>query len=177
MSKIANIYAASLFELALEENIDKELRDNVKGLCAPFERDSQLVELLAAPMFTMEEKCAVLDEIFAGKVNKYLLNFFKVMTERKVPQYIKEAMEKYVDVYNKHYDIEKVTATTAVELSDELKEKLTKKLESVTGKTIFLENEVDENTVGGIVVKFSDTELNDSIANKLKNIKEELAKV
>lgn len=95
MSKIANVYAASLFELALEENIDKELRDNVKGLCAPFERDSQLVELLAAPMFTMEEKSAVLDEIFAGKVNKYLLNFFKVMTERKVPQYIKEAMEKY----------------------------------------------------------------------------------
>lgn len=177
MSKIANVYASSLFELALEENIDREIRENVSGLCNAFEKGSELVNVLEAPMVTKEEKEAVLDGIFKGKANHYLLNFFKVMTDRKAAGYIKEAMEAYVDIYNKHYNIEKVVATTAVELSAEMKDKLVKKLEAVTGKTILLDTVVDESTLGGVVVKFSDTELNDSIANKLKNLREELAKV
>lgn len=177
MNKIAKVYAASLFELAVEENIDVELRDNLKGLCDPFERDGELVQFLSAPMFTMEEKTAVLDSMFEGKVNGYLLNFFKVMTEKKVAMYIKEAMEAYVEVYNERHNIEKVTATTAVKMSQELSDRLVDKLEKITGKTIILENVVNPAEIGGIVINFRDTEYNATIANKLKNIKEELAKI
>lgn len=128
-------------------------------------------------MISKEEKDAVLDSLFAGKVNKYLLNFFKVMTDRKVAMYINEALEHYVDIYNKHYNIEKVIATTAIEMSDELKNKLIEKLQKVTGKTILLQNQVDKNMLGGVILKFNDAQLDDSIAMKLKNMKDELAKI
>ena len=177
MNKIAKVYASSLFELAVEEKIDVELRDNLKGLCAPFERDSELVQFLSAPMFTLEEKTAVLDEIFKDEVNVYLLNFFKVMTEKNAAMYIKEAMETYVDVYNDRYEIEKVTATTAIKLTKDMTDRLTERLEKLSGKTIILENVVDSAVIGGIIINFRDTELNASIANKLKNIKEELSKI
>lgn len=177
MNKIAKVYATSLFEIAVEENIDTQLRENLKGLCECFDRDSELVKFLSAPMFTREEKETVLDSLFKGKINIYLLNFFKIMTEKQAAIYIKEAMEDYVDVYNEHNNIEKVTATTAVKLSDELFVKLVAKLEKITGKTIILENVVDPSTIGGISVNFKNTEYNATIANKLKNIREELAKI
>lgn len=177
MSKIANVYANSLFELSLEEKIDKQIKEEISEISNVFNRESELVKVLDAPMISKEEKEAVLDSLFAGKVNKYLLNFFKVMTDRKVAMYIDEALEQYVDIYNKHYNIEKVIATTAIEMSEELKSKLIDKLQKVTGKTILLQNQVDKNMLGGVILKFNDAQLDDSIAMKLKNMKDELAKI
>ncbi|MEG1896392.1 MAG: ATP synthase F1 subunit delta, partial [Oscillospiraceae bacterium] len=107
----------------------------------------------------------------------YVLNFIKVMLERKAVNMLTESFEAYEEIYNKHYNIEKVVATTAVELSQELRKKLMDKLAATTGKTILLENRVDKDCLGGVVLKFSDTQLDDSIEQKLKAIKAELAKI
>lgn len=177
MSKIASVYANSLFEVSLEEKVDNQIREEITDICNAFERDSELVKVLDAPMITKEEKEKLLDTLFKDKVNKYLLNFLKIMTDRKAVMYIRESFDEYVEVYNRHYNIEKIVATTAIEMSQELKDKLINKLQKVTGKTVILDTKVDKNVLGGIVLKYNDAQLDDSIAMKLKNMKEELSKI
>ncbi len=128
-------------------------------------------------MVSKEEKEKLLDTLFKNKVNKYLLNFLKIMTDRKAVMYIRESFDEYVEAYNRHYNIEKIVATTAIEMSQELKDKLINKLQKVTGKTVILDTKVDKNVLGGIVLKYNDAQLDDSIAMKLKNMKEELSKI
>lgn len=177
MNKIANVYAGALFEISLEEKKDGEILSQVKTLKTVFEENPQFIEVLAAPMISKEEKLALIDNTFKGNVDGYVLNFIKVMLERKAVNMLTESFEAYEEIYNKHYNIEKVVATTAVELSTELRKKLMDKLAATTGKTILLENRVDKDCLGGVVLKFSDTQLDDSIEQKLKAIKAELAKI
>lgn len=177
MNKLAAVYANSLFEAAFEEKADKDILQQAQQMLDLFDREGQLVKVLDAPTVTKAEKEQLLDSIFKDETNRYLLNFLKVMTDRKAVLYIKEALESYIEIYNKHYGIQKVVAVTAVEMSDELKEKLVQKLQKTTGKTILLENKVDKSAIGGVVLKFGDVQLDSSIAEKLKNIKEELSKI
>ena len=128
-------------------------------------------------MVSKKEKEDLLDEIFKDKTDRYMLNFLKIMTDRKAVRYIKAALECYVQIYNKHYGIEKGVAVTAVPMSDALQKKLTEKLSAVCGKTILLENKVDKSAIGGVVLEMGDVQLDSSIALKLKKIKEELASV
>ncbi|MEG0090959.1 MAG: ATP synthase F1 subunit delta, partial [Oscillospiraceae bacterium] len=167
----------ALFEISFEEKKDGEILSQVKTLKTVFEENPQFIEVLAAPMISKEEKLALIDNTFKGNVDGYVLNFIKVMLERKAVSLLTESFEAFEEIYNKHYNIEKVVATTAVELSMELRKKLMDKLAATTGKTILLENRVDKDCLGGVVLKFSDTQLDDSIEQKLKAIKAELAKI
>ena len=101
----------------------------------------------------------------------------KVMIQRKDAAVLVESFEQYEKLYNKHFNIEKAVAVTAVPMSRELQARLTEKLEKVTGKTIVLTNKVDENCLGGVILQFSDMQINDSIAQKLETLKNQLKNI
>ena len=58
-----------------------------------------------------------------------------------------------------------------------MKNKLCEKLAKVTGKKIILTNKVDPSVLGGVVLEFSDKQYNDSIANKLNELKVRLKRI
>ena len=60
---------------------------------------------------------------------------------------------------------------------DEIKAKLTEKLEKTTGKKILLTNRVDPDCLGGVILQFSDMQINDSIAQKLETLKNQLKNI
>ena len=174
MSNISIAYADALFELSLEENILDEIMEQVLSLGEILSRNADFVKLLNAPTVTKEEKVTISDNIFSGKINKNLLNFIKVMIERKDTAEIRASFTDFEKMYNKHNNIEKAVATTAVPMTDELKAKLVDKLQSLTGKNIVLTNKVDPACLGGVILQFSDMQFNDSISNKLETLKNQL---
>ena len=177
MSKISELYGATLFEVLLEENKDKAFLENIGFVKSAVARDSELVKVLDAPMITQQEKVDLLDAVFKGNIDTYVLNFLKVMSDRKVASSIEESLVEFEKNYDKHYKIEKVTAITAVPLSDVLAEKLKQKLVKITGKSIVLENKVDESRLGGVILEFSSKQIDSTIASELSAIKQELAKM
>ena len=174
MSNISKAYADALFELSLEENILDEIMEQVLSLSEILSRNADFVKLLNAPTVTKEEKVTISDNIFSGKINKNLLNFIKVMIERKDTAEIRASFTDFEKMYNKHNNIEKAVATTAVPMTDDLKAKLVDKLQSLTGKNIVLTNKVDPACLGGVILQFSDMQFNDSISNKLETLKNQL---
>ena len=151
MNKLATVYANSLFEIAQEEKLDKEILEEVLVVEEIIDQNPSFIKVLDAPMIENSEKEPIINDVFQGKINGYLLNFIKVMTDRKAAGYLQQAMQAYEQIYNKHYNIEKVVAITAIAMVPQLQEKLKAKLEAVTGKTILLENKVDPATLGGVV--------------------------
>ena len=63
--------------------------------------------------------------------------------------------------------------TTAVPLTSDLEEDILGKVEGLTGNKIVLENKIDENIIGGFVLRIGDMQFNASIANHLNNLKRE----
>lgn len=171
MSNISKAYADALFEISTEENILDEMLSQSQQLVEIFAQNKEFLKLLNAPTVTKEEKITLTDNIFSGKINAHLLNFIKVMIQRKDTAEINASFADFEKLYNKHNNIEKAVATTAVPLSDELKARLVDKLQQITGKKIVLTNKVDPSCLGGVILQFSDTQYNDSIAGKLEAVK------
>ena len=174
MSNISRAYADALFEICIEENSLEEIMQQSAQLAEIMSANPEFVKLLNAPTVTKEEKTDLVDKVFSGKINKSLLNFIKVMVERKDTQEINASFADFEKLYNKHNNIEKATATTAVPMSDELKAKLVAKLNALTGKNVVLTNIVDPACLGGVILQFAYVQYNDSVAGKLEILRNQL---
>ena len=174
MSNISRAYADALFEICIEENSLEEIMQQSAQLAEIMSANPEFVKLLNAPTVTKEEKTDLVDKVFSGKINKSLLNFIKVMVERKDTQEINASFADFEKLYNKHNNIEKATATTAVPMSDEQKAKLVAKLNALTGKNVVLTNIVDPACLGGVILQFADVQYNDSVAGKLEILRNQL---
>ncbi|MBR5520743.1 MAG: ATP synthase F1 subunit delta [Oscillospiraceae bacterium] len=177
MSNLSSAYADALFEIALEENLTEEILTQSAVITQAVKENADFAKFLSAPMITKEEKTEFVDKVFGNGINKNLLNFIKVMIQRKDAEVLVESFAQYEKLYNKHFNIEKAVAVTAVPMSRELQAKLTEKLEKVTGKKIVLTNKVDEKCLGGVILQFSDMQINDSIAQKLETLKNQLKNI
>lgn len=174
MSNISSAYADALFEISLEENILDEILSQTSQLTEIFAQNKELLKLLNAPTVTKDEKLTLADNIFSGRINGHLLNFIKVMIQRKDTAELMASFADFEKLYNKHNNIEKAVATTAVPMNEEMQAKLVDKLQQLTGKKIVLTNKVDESCLGGVILQFSDMQYNDSIAAKLETLKNQI---
>ena len=75
MDVVANRYAESLFDLALETNQVKDYCRDIDLIKAVFESDPSIVLFFSHVLIEDEDKCVLLDKSFKGQVNDYVLNF------------------------------------------------------------------------------------------------------
>lgn len=174
MSNLSSAYADALFEIATEENKLDDILSQSVSIMEILNENHDFLKLLNTPTVTKEEKADFVDKVFKDKIDICLLNYIKVMIQRKDTQRLIDSFKTFEKMYNKHNNIEKAVATTAIPMSDELKDKLVAKLEKITGKKIILTNKVDESCIGGVILEFSDTQYNDSISQKLDTLKKQL---
>ena len=80
-------------------------------------------------------------------------------------------------MYYQKKNILEVTATTVQPLSDKLRKKLVDKLQSVSGKTVILHEKLDKSILGGIVLRYANTEIDSSVKTKLDNIKAQIDRI
>ena len=77
-------------------------------------------------------------------------------------------------MYYDKKNILEVTATTVQPLSEKLREKLVQKLEGASGKSIILHEKQDKSILGGIVLRYGNTQIDSSVRTKLDKIKAQI---
>lgn len=170
MTQVGNVYGQALYSLAKDEGISEIVLEELQVLKKSFSDEPEFLRLLAAPNLTKEERCQILDNCLRGKVQPYVLNFLKILTEKGYARQFFQCCEMYESQYNEDHGILPVKAVTAIPLSKEQAEKLTKKLSSITGKTVKLENQVDADCIGGVRLDFDGKRLDDTVAHRLEAI-------
>jgi len=174
VTSAAITYAHSLFALAEEENIEQAVFEELTELEAIIAENPDYVILLDSPTVKVSERCNLIDEAFSG-CSEYVKNFLKILCEKKYIHIFPECVKEYEKQYNKKYGKLKVTAITAVPLSNELKEKLLTKLKKDTGKTITLELRVDKSILGGIILRTENSQTDASVRARLDSIRTQLS--
>ena len=167
---IGNIYGNALFEVCCEENCLDEVYGELGSIRDILfsQGQEEYVELLASPLVTENEKRAALEKVFMGRIQPVTLNFLCLV------RFLPEICAKFKELYEKHNNIIEVTAVTAMPLSERLRDKLVVKLEAVSGAKIVLVEKVDKSLMGGIVLRYSDTEIDGSVRTKLDDIKAQI---
>ena len=170
MTQIGNTYAQGLYALAKDEGLSETVLQQLDMLKTAFAEEPDFCRLLSTPNLSKEERLAVLDNSFRGKVHPYVLNFLKILTERGYMGHFADCCRAYRAQYNQDNGILPVTAVTAVELSRSQRDKLREKLEMITGKTVELINRIDPDCLGGVRLDYDGKRVDGTVRNRLDSL-------
>lgn len=138
MAAVDKTYGDALFSLVTEED-EKALPDilgQLKGVSEVFAAEPDFIKLLRTPTIPIEEKTALVKEVFDGKVHKFVVNFLCILTENdRLPDF-ERILAYFTGLYNEKLGIADVTVTSAMPLSDTAAEKIRAKMAEITGKTV-----------------------------------------
>lgn len=171
---VLKTYGESLHSLAKEENISEEILSELKYISELFKEHPEYVKILDSPQIERDELMEILNQDFFGKVNKYTLNFMKILCEKHMVHHMDECLKEYERIYNEDNNIKVVNVTTAKPVRSSILEKLISKLEEKTGGNIVLKERVDESCIGGIIIEMDGKRIDSSVKSELSNLKKSL---
>ena len=171
MTEVATTYGQAMYDLARDEGKSRQILAELSVLDQSLSAEPEFIQLLGSPNIPKEERVQILDSSFRGKIDPYVLNFLKVLTEKGYMRHFSGCCQFYRQCYNKDNGIMPVIAYTAVPLSDELRRKLTAKLSTVTGKTIELDCRIDPETLGGVRRDFDGKQVDGTVRRRLEDIR------
>ena len=172
MTQIASTYAQALYTLAREETLEAQILEEMSVLRQAFTEEPDYVRLLCAPNLSKQERCGVLDAGFRGRIQPYLLNFMKILTEKGHIRHFVDCCKAYERFYNEDHDILSVEAVSAVELTQQQREKLVQKLSAITGKTVSLQNRVDPSLLGGLRLDYDGKRIDGTVRSRLDKVRD-----
>ena len=167
MTQTGSIYGESLYSLAVEEGASQRILSQLLVLKEAFAAEPDFLRLLSAPNLPKTERCRILDDSFRGKVDPYLLNFMKILTEKGYMRHFADCCEAYRACYNRDNGILVVTAISAAALTPAQVSRLTEKLRGITGKTIEPVCKVDPACYGGIRLEYDGKSIDGTVAHRL----------
>lgn len=167
-------YAKAFFSLAKEKGLTEELQKDATLVSSICNSISDFRVLIESPVISTSGKVKAIQSIFQGKVNPYTLNFLVLITENRREKFIPGIFRDLEELYRKSQGIRTAVLTTAQPMDEALVEQIRKSLESEFGGKVELSQMIDEQIIGGFVLRVDDTQYDASIASQLKKIKEKL---
>lgn len=173
---VGKIYSVALFELCSEMGkLEPVFEDFTQFTQLMAQEDcAEYLRFLGSPLISGREKAESLNAVFGDKMEALLLDFLCLATEKGRADKLGEIYAEFRQMYNDKKNILEVTAVTAEPLTEELRKRLTDKLGKSTGRSIVLTEEVDKSIIGGIVVRYGNTELDSSVKTRLDKLKAQI---
>ncbi len=169
---VGKIYADALFELCVESDSVETVHTELNQCCKVFNDNPELVKLLSSPVILNDEKKNVINSIFGNSGTVH--DFICLVTDKKRISFFDKMTENFNIRYNNYKNIAEMTVITSIPLKKELCDRLIKKLEEKSGKTVKLTQEVDPAIIGGLILKQGNTLIDNSVRGRLEAVAKQL---
>ncbi|MGX9133148.1 F0F1 ATP synthase subunit delta [Rummeliibacillus sp. JY-2-4R] len=173
-STAANRYAKALFQLAQEQNVLKEVTEDLREVKIAFEENNELFQLLDSPKIEDDKKKAILSEIFAS-VQPIIVNTVKLLVDKKRIHEVVSVIDAFVSLANNAQGVADAIVFSTRTLDEKEKNRISTAFAQKVGKTALnITNEIDNTLLGGIRVQIGNQIYDNSVATKLAGLKREL---
>jgi F-type H+-transporting ATPase subunit delta len=179
---IARPYARALFELANDAGTLGPWSESLT-VAGQLLADKALVEYLGNPEFNDEQRLDFLTglfakagaNIFAGD-DKHGTNFVKLLLENGRTAVLPEISTHFEVLKAKVENSVDATVTSATKLSDKQVDEIATALKARLGRDVRIETEIDENLIGGAVIRAGDVVIDGSLRARLEGLATALIK-
>ncbi|TCS83406.1 F0F1 ATP synthase subunit delta [Tepidibacillus fermentans] len=171
---VAKRYAKALFEVAYNNRILEQVEADLQLIVKVFRETEGFLSFLRHPLVDKEKKKQIIDTAFGDSISSVSKKLLLRLIEGGREEYVEAIAEAYTHLSNQVRGIVDVTATTAIALTQEEKDKITQSIQTKIGKTVRLHNIVDPNIIGGMVIQIGDRLYDGSLKKKLLMVKRSL---
>ncbi len=172
----AQEYGRALFLLSEEEGVTERTSEELDVLMAALKESPGYTALLDTPALPKEERLTLIDEAFCS-FSDNLKNLIKILSEARCTHLLPSAISAFTDCYYESRGILPAEAVSAVPMTDSQIKAMTEKLEAKTGKRVLLRNKVEPAALGGVILRYSDTQLDGSVKTRLDKFEEALSDI
>lgn len=172
---IADRYARALSGAIEDDGVLQQELDRLYELSELFSTHHDLHSCLSNPAIDAALRVKVLDEVLDSlEITGPCRNLAHELLERGRMALLAEIVQAFSDLVDERLDRVTAVVTTALPLTDEQKDTLTKGLAAYSNKNVRLRCEVDAELIGGVVVRIGGEVLDGSLRTQLDNLKDTL---
>ena len=171
--KVATRYAKSLIDLAEEQNLLEQIKNDMSLFVQTLRANSLLAAVLRNPIVSPSKKSVILNQVFTGKVQPATIAFFKIMVDKMRSEILFETAKEFVEQYNLKKHIVKAVIVSAVPLSESNRMEAMAEVKAATAGEVLLEEKVDPSLIGGFILTVGDRQFDTSISSTLSKLKKE----
>jgi F-type H+-transporting ATPase subunit delta len=166
-ARVADIYAQTLLDLAQQAQAVESLAAELDVLSTLLAQDPQFGAFLASPYFAEQTKQNLLHKVFQDKLSRLTLNFLLVIIDHDRGALLPDIVARFQQLYRAYQGYQPVNVTVARALSHEQTEKLSRDVAAALNGKVDLDVSVDPSLLGGIIIRYGEKMLDNSVRGRL----------
>jgi F-type H+-transporting ATPase subunit delta len=171
---IAKRYAEAFFK-AIEADDFEDCFKDFEAFAALYFGYEGLAEILTHPTIHINQKIEMLQRIFGPSARKLVIDFVSLLVKKKRMVLFERIAQEVERMYRRVHGIRGIIIKSAVPLLDNEKTRLRAILAQKFGR-IEIREIVDPAILGGLVIQFTDQVVDESVRNRLRQLREMLVK-
>jgi ATP synthase F1 delta subunit len=175
LEEIARVYGDALFDVASEEGKIDEIRSELGEFADALDSDRDLQVFFFSPYFSSQEKREGIEKAIDGASDEFQ-NFLALLAEKHRMPAIFRIRGYYDELWAEENKRLEVRLTSAVPLDEAVVNRVGEEIEKQTDRKIDLEADVDEEILGGLVLRVGNMVLDASLREKLNRLRKEVAR-
>lgn len=173
---VARRYALALFKLVRPEEVDAVL-SGLESLNQAIKESTQLKHVLASPVFTLEEKTAVLTACCQrASCPAGVDRFFSLLLKKNRVGILPEIVESFHHLIDELRRKEPVSLISATALDQETQTRMKSTLQSVLKRDVDLTCTTDVSLLSGIQIRIGSKVYDSSVKGRLEKMRAQLVK-
>ena len=172
-SRAAIRYSKAIFQIAEKSNNLSNLKDDMDSIISAHKSSDDFKNLISNPLINNSDKKEILS-IVLSKMNEQTSNLINLLIANKRLSILDDIAHGFNDIYNRENNIERARVITATPISGKIKTQVLKKIQTLSNKSIEIENIIDETIIGGFILRYENREYNASFSQRLSKLKSEL---
>ncbi|HRO44114.1 MAG TPA: ATP synthase F1 subunit delta [Flavipsychrobacter sp.] len=175
--RLAARYAKSLLDLAVEQNqLDTTLAD-VKLLDQIASQSPEFAVVLRSPVIKADKKQAVVEAVLGNRLSPLTKAFVTLLVAKGRESNLVEISRAFIAQYKDLKRIKTVKLTTAVPVSDAVKQKIMQRATAtLNNNQVELIEKVNPDIIGGFVLEMDDKLFDASIRRDLNDVRAQFKK-
>ncbi|MDK2872818.1 MAG: F-type H+-transporting ATPase subunit delta [Desulfomicrobiaceae bacterium] len=174
---VAKRYAKALFAVASSEGKTAVAKYGAElaALAEVLKAAPEILRIFRNPIFSLDEKrgvaASLLDKVSASPMVR---NFCMLLADKNRLGFLPEISADYAKLLDEAQGVVRGKVVTAIRLTDAMQKAVVEKLQKDSGRKIVLDYDVDQDIIGGLVLKIGDKVLDASIRAQLQILKENI---
>ncbi|HQU44534.1 MAG: ATP synthase F1 subunit delta [Planctomycetia bacterium 21-64-5] len=171
---VGMVYGKALLAATEKAGNTDEVLAELDQLIELLARQPKVDGVMASGMIAIDQKVAIVERVFSGKVTPTFLNFLKVVVDHGRGGFLRAMRRAVRDLRDQQHGRVRVQVTTATPLDGELTERIHNQLKSMLGGEPVLTKKVDPDLIGGLVFRVGDTVYDGSVATRLTRVRSQM---
>lgn len=174
-TELVDQYARGLLAIVDAEGATDRVEDELHQFGQALEGNDELRDALSDRQVPVERRMAVVDELLGRRADPQTVAVVSHVIQSGRGRVMIDIIDAFVRAAASQRDRALAEVRTAVELTDEQRERLRTALGQATGREVELKVIIDERVVGGVLATVGDTVIDGTVSRQLARMRSRLA--